>query len=97
MDVEEMFLKGMNIQVWGGSQSFIVDNSIKMVIEGSKEELPKLSRFICPLTHTWNSKTMNSLPSHDINQMSLGKHSWFMEVKTNFGNSITGLFCEICL
>ncbi|XWS32954.1 hypothetical protein CRYUN_Cryun22dG0035200 [Craigia yunnanensis] len=64
----DVCLKGMDIQVWGGNQSYIVDNSIKMVNKGSREGLPKLSQLICPLTHTWNTKKIDFQPNHDINQ-----------------------------
>ena len=53
-------LKRIDVQVWGGNLSFIVDNSFKIVNKESRKDLPRIKQFICPFTHTWNTKKMDS-------------------------------------
>ena len=50
---------GIDIQVWGGHQTYIVNGSIRKIDKGCEGTMLLIKDLICPITHTWNYKEVN--------------------------------------
>ena len=64
---------GIDIQVWGGHQTYIVNGSIRKIDKGCEGRTYMINDLICPITHTWNSKQMDHIQDQVFKQRILEK------------------------
>ena len=69
----DVCLKGLDVQVWNGNQSCIINNSISVTMKECKNETLSVKQLICSITHTWNTKKMNPPIDPNINSVILRK------------------------
>ena len=80
---------GIDVQVWRGHQTSIVNGSIKKIDKGCDGTTFLIKDLICPITHTWNYKEVNHIQDQVFKQEILEIHFQSLEVKIKlYGSSI---------
>ena len=70
---KDMCSIGMDVQVWGRHQTYIVNGSIRKIDKGCEGKTHMINDLICHITHTWNSKEVDHIQDQVFKQRILEK------------------------